>query len=79
VPAVRNGGGSAVLVFDAAAAGSSKRIHDGFQLRTHRIGEFALQLPHAVAALLQLDAPTVLLQLIIDRFRPIGIGGVDDP
>jgi len=47
-------------------------IQDGIQLCADGSAEFALQLPHAVAALLQLQMPTVLLQLIIDGFRPSG-------
>jgi hypothetical protein len=34
--------------------------------------------PHAVAALLQLYIPAVVLELIIDRLRSVGVGSIDD-
>ena len=57
----------AVVILDRAAAGCRQRIQDRIQLGTDGVGESACQMPHAVAALLQLQIPAVLLQLIIDR------------
>ncbi len=37
-----------------------------------------MQVPHAVAALLQLQMAAVLLQLVIDGFGPVRIGSIDD-
>ena len=34
-------------------------------------------MPHAVPPLLQFEVAAVLLQLVIDRLRPVGVGGVD--
>jgi hypothetical protein len=47
-------------------------------LGTDGVGESACEVPHAVAALLQLQIPPVLLQSIIDRLGTVGVGGVDD-
>ena len=44
---------------------------------TDSVGESAGEMPHAVAALLQFEIPPVLLQLIIDGLRPVGVGSVD--
>ena len=41
------------------------------------VGEFACQVPHAVAALLQLHIPAVLLQLVINGFGPVRISSID--
>ena len=51
---------------------------DGVQLGADGVAEFALQVPHAVAALFQLEMAAVLLQLVIDGFGPVGVGSVDD-
>ena len=45
---------------------------------TDGVGESACEVPHAVAALLQLQIPPVLLQSIIDRLGTVGVGGIDD-
>jgi hypothetical protein len=53
--------------------GPGQRVQD--QSGTDGV-EFALYLPHAVAALLQFQMPAVWFQLIIDRCRPVGIYSV---
>ena len=67
----------AVLIFDRGAAGFGQRIQDGVELGTDGVGESACQMPHAVPALLQLDIAPVLLQLVVDGFGPVGVGGID--
>jgi hypothetical protein len=66
------------FVFDRSRAGCGEWVQDGVQLGTDGVAEPALQLPHAVAALCQLQMAPVLLQLVIDRFRPVGVGGSHD-
>jgi hypothetical protein len=68
----------AVVVFDRGAAGCGERVHDGVQLRTDGVAEPALQPPHAVAALVEFEIAPVLLQLVIDRFGAVGVGGIYD-
>ena len=34
-------------------------------------------MPHAVAAPFEFDIPPVLLELVINGLRPVGVGGVD--
>jgi hypothetical protein len=34
-------------------------------------------MPHAVAALLEFEVAAVLLQLIINGLRPVGVGSID--
>ena len=41
------------------------------------VGESACQVPHAIPALLQLHIAAVLLELVINRLRPIRVGGID--
>ena len=65
------------LRLPSGGAGLVKRIQDGVQLGTHGVGEFAVELPHAVAALFQLQTPPVLLQLVIKGFGSVRIGGID--
>ena len=60
-----------------AVAGFGQRIQDRIQLGTKNVGEPALEVPHAVAALLQLHIAPVLLRLVVNRFGPVGIGSVD--
>ena len=45
---------------------------------TNGVAESACEMPHAVAALLQFEVAAVLLQLIINGVRPVGVGSVDD-
>ena len=75
-PCIRNRGEGAVGVLNAGVAGLGQRIQDRVQLGTENIGEPALEMPHAVAALLQFHKPAVLLQLVVNRFGPIRIGSV---
>ena len=70
---------SLAIDLHSCGAGPGQRIQHRMQLRADRIGESAVQLPHAIAALPQLHMPPVLLQLIIDRLRTIGVGSVDYP
>ena len=67
----------AVFIFDRGAAGFRQRVQDRVELGTDGVGESACQMPHAVAALLQLQVAPVVLQLIIDGFGPVGVGGID--
>ena len=62
----------------AVVRGLVKRVQDRIQLGTDSVGESAGEMPHAVAALLQFQIPAVLLQLIINGLRPVGVGSVDD-
>ena len=57
--------------------GLAERVQDGVQLGTHSVAEFALQMPHAVPALLEFQISAVLLQLVIDGFRPVRISSID--
>ncbi len=61
----------------AVRAGCRQRVQDRVQLGTDSVGESACEMPHAVAALLQLHIPPVLLQSIIDRFWAVGVGSSD--
>ena len=76
-PLVGNVDDGAVFIFDRAAAGFGQRVQDGVELGTDGVGESAGEMPHAVAALFEFEVAAVLLQLIIDRLRPVGVGGVD--
>ena len=67
----------AVLIFDRAAAGFRQGVQDRIQLGTNGVAESTCEMPHAVPPLLQFEIPAVLLQLIIDGLRPVGVGGVD--
>jgi hypothetical protein len=71
---IRNLDDGAGFVFESCAAWCGERIQDRVQLSTNRVGEPALQQPHAVAALVEFQIPPVLLQLVIDRFRAVRIG-----
>ena len=77
-PLIGNVDEGAVFIFDGATAGFRQRVQDRIQLGTDGVGESAGEMPHAVAALLQLQIPAVLLQLIIDGLRPVGVGSIDD-
>ena len=59
----------AVFIFDRGAAGFRQRVQDRIQLGTDGVGESACEMPHAVAALLQLQIAAVVLQLVIDGLR----------
>ena len=76
MPLIRNLGGLPINLH-RAGAWPSQRIQHRIQLRTDSVGELAFQLPHAVAALPQLQMPPVLLQLIIDQFRTVGVDRVN--
>ena len=65
--------GSSMLLLRGLASGS--RI--AFSWAAENVGEPALEMPHAVAALLQLHIAAVLLGLVVNRFGPVGIGSVD--
>jgi hypothetical protein len=71
-------GSGSVLAFDAAGAWFGEWFQDRVELGTDGVGESALQPPHAVAALFQLQVATVLLVLVIDRFGSVGVGRIDD-
>ena len=62
----------------AVRAGFGQRVQDRVQLGTDGVGESACEMPHAVPALLELQVAAVLLQLVIDGLRPVGVGGIDD-
>ena len=72
-PFIRYLGGIAVWSSMLRAV-PGQRVQDRVQLGTDRGGESALQGPHAVAALLQLQIAAVLLQLVIDGFGPVRVG-----
>jgi hypothetical protein len=55
-----------------------QRVEDRIQLGADGRSEFALQQPHAIAALFQVQIAAVLLQLVIDWFGSVGIGSIDD-
>ena len=76
-PLVGNVDDGAVLIFDRGAAGFRQRVQDRVQLGTDGVGESACEMPHAVPPLLEFEIAAVLLQLIIDRLRPVGVGGID--
>ena len=76
-PLVGNVDDGAVLIFDRRGAGFRQRVQDRVQLGTNGVAESACEMPHAVPPLLQLQIPAVLLQLVIDGLRPVGVGGVD--
>ena len=76
-PLVGNVDDGAVLIFDRRAAGFRQRVQDRVQLGTDSVAESACEMPHAVPPLLQLQIPAVLLQLVINGLRPVGVGGVD--
>ena len=57
--------------------GLAEWIQDRIELGAENVGEPALEMPHAVAALLQFHIAAVLLGLVVDRFGPVGIGSVD--
>ena len=67
----------AVLIFDRRAAGFGQRVQDRVQLGTDGVAESACEMPHAVPPLLEFQISAVLLQLVIDGLRPVGVGGVD--
>ena len=64
-------------VFDAAGPRFREWVQDRVELGTDGVGESACEMPHAVPALLQFDIAAVLLQLIINGLRPVGVGGID--
>lgn len=66
----------AVFVFDGAAAGCGEWVQDRVQLGTDGVGEPAVQMPPAVPALFQLHIAPVVLQLVIDGFRAVGVGSI---
>ena len=57
------------LVFHGGAAGFAQRVQQGVQLGTHGVAESALQMPHAVAALLEFQVAAVLLPLVVHGVR----------
>ncbi len=67
----------AVVIFDRGRAGFRQRIQDRVQLGTDSVGESACQMPHAVAALLQLHIAAVVLQLVVDGLWAVGVGRSD--
>ena len=67
----------AVLIFDRCAAGFRQRVEDRVELGAHGGAESTGEMPHAVPPLLEFEVAAVLLQLVIDRLRPVGVGGVD--
>jgi hypothetical protein len=77
-PFIRDLDEVAVFVFDRGAAGCGEWVQDGVQLGTDGVAEPAVQLPHAVPPLVEFEMAPVLLQLVIDWFGPVGIGGGDD-
>jgi hypothetical protein len=77
-PFIRDLDHGPVWVFDRGAAWCGEWVHDGVELGTDGGGEFAVQLPHAVPPLCQLQMAPVVLQLVIDRFWAVGVGGSDD-
>jgi hypothetical protein len=76
-PLIRNCCAGSVFVFQRGGAGLGERIQDGVQLGADGGGEFACQVPHAVAALFQLHIAAVLLQLVINGFGAVRIGSID--
>jgi hypothetical protein len=77
VPLIRKLNGLAINL-DAARPGPGDRVQDGVQLGTDGVGEFALQLPHPIPPLPQLQMPAVLLQLLIDWPRAVRVDCIDD-
>ena len=76
-PLVGNLDDGAVLVFDAAGPRFREWVQDRVELGTNGVAESTGEMPHAVPPLLEFDISAVLLQLVIDRLRPVGVGGVD--
>ena len=61
----------------AAGAGFRQGVQDRVELGTNGVAESTGEMPHAVPPLLQFEIAAVLLQLVIDGLRPVGVGGVD--
>ena len=54
----------------------ARRIQDGVE-RTQSVGEFPRQVPHAVAALLQLHMPPVVLLVVVEGFGAVRVGSIN--
>jgi hypothetical protein len=65
------------LIFDRGAAGCGQGVEDRGELGTDGVAESACEMPHAVAALVEFEVAAVVLQLVIDGLRPVGVGGID--
>ena len=75
-PLIRNCRAGSVFAFQRGGARFGERIQDRIELGADGGGEFACQVPHAVAALLQLQIPAVLLQLVINGCRAVRISSI---
>jgi hypothetical protein len=67
-----------VLVFESCAVWCGEWVRDGVQLGTDGVAEPAVQLPHAVAALVEFEIAPVVSQLIVQGLCAVGVGGSDD-